>query len=65
MITEADEMAIDAALEDNPHGIAEAEEHLKKGILILSREIGLTATRNVVDGLLTRLECELPTVRLH
>jgi hypothetical protein len=65
MITEADEMAIDAALESNPLGIAEAEGHLKKGILILSQEIGLTATRNVIDGIMTRLECEMPTARLH
>ena len=65
MITEADEIEIDAALEANPLGIAEAEGHLKKGIMILSREVGLTATRNIIDGIMARLEYEMPHARLH
>ena len=39
-MTEADSAAIEAALESNPMAIAEAEGHLKKGLMILS-QIGI------------------------
>ena len=45
--------------------IAEAEGHLKKGLLILSQEIGLSATSNIVSDILARLHGELPLGRLH
>jgi len=38
---EVDRIAIEDALQSNPLAIAEAEGHLKKGLLILSQEIGL------------------------
>ena len=65
MMTEADRMAIEDALQTNPMAIAEAESHLKKGLLILSQEIGLTATSNVVSGILARLHGDIPDGRLH
>jgi hypothetical protein len=65
MMTEADMMAIEAALQSNPLAIAEAEGHLKKGLLILSKEIGLTATSNVVSGILARLHGDMPEGRIH
>ncbi len=64
-MSDADMMAVDAAMQSNPVALAEAEGHLKKGLLILSREIGLTATANIVTGILTRLEGEMPTWRVH
>jgi hypothetical protein len=45
--------------------IAEAENHLKKGLLILSQEIGLTATSSIVSGILARLHGEMPEGRVH
>jgi hypothetical protein len=33
--------------------------------MILSKEIGLSATGNVVAGILARLESEMPARRLH
>ena len=45
--------------------IAEAEGHLKKGLLILSQEIGLAATSNVVSSILARLHGDIPDGRLH
>jgi hypothetical protein len=53
------------ALESNPMAIAEAEGHLKKGLMILSREMGLTITGNIVSGILARLEWEMPERRLY
>ncbi len=64
-MTEADMMAVETALQNNPLAIAEAEGCLRKGIMILSKEIGLTATRNIVIGILGRLEGEMPERRLH
>jgi hypothetical protein len=65
MMTDADMRAIEAALQSNPLAIAEAESHLKKGLLILSKEIGLTATSNVVSGILARLHGDMPGNRVH
>jgi hypothetical protein len=53
------------ALESNPKAIAEAEGHLKKGLMILSKEMGLTITGNIVAEILARLEWEMPDRRLH
>ena len=64
-MSETDRLAIETAVETNPMAIAEAEGHLKKGLLILSKEIGLTATGNIVAGILARLEAELPARRMH
>ncbi len=64
-MNEADTIAIEAALESNPMAIAEAENHLKKGLLILSQEIGLTATSSIVSGILARLHGEMPEGRVH
>jgi len=58
-------MMVELAVETNPIAIAEAEGHLKKGLMILSKEIGLSATGNIVTGILDRLESELPSRRLH
>jgi hypothetical protein len=49
----------------NPMAIAEAEGHLKKGLMILSKEMGLTVTGNIVADILARLEWEMPDRRLH
>jgi hypothetical protein len=65
MMSEADLTAVEAALQANPLALAEAEGHLKKGLMILSQEIGLTATGNLVTSILNRLEEELPYRRLH
>jgi hypothetical protein len=65
VMTEADRMAVETALQNNPLAIAEAEGCLRKGIMILSKEIGLTATRNIMIGILGRLEGEMPERRLH
>jgi hypothetical protein len=65
MMSEADRIAIEDALQTNPMAIAEAESHLKKGLLILSQEIGLAATSNVVSGILARLHGDIPDGRLH
>jgi len=62
---EVDRMAIEDALQSNPLAIAEAEGHLKKGLLILSQEIGLAATSNVVSSILARLHGDIPDGRLH
>ena len=64
-MTDADMRAIEDALQSNPLAIAEAEGHLKKGLMILSNEIGLTATSNVVSGILARLHGELAGGRPH
>ncbi|MDB5394198.1 MAG: hypothetical protein JWM91_1704 [Rhodospirillales bacterium] len=64
-MNDADIRAIEDALQSNPLAIAEAEGHLKKGLLILSKEIGLTATSNVVSGILARLHGDIPEGRLH
>ncbi len=64
-MSEADLTAVEAALQANPLALAEAEGHLKKGLMILSQEIGLTATGNLVTSILNRLEEELPYRRLH
>jgi len=64
-MSEADEIAVEAALKSNPMAIAEAEGHLKKGLLILSQEIGLAATSNIVSDILGRLHGELPAGRLN
>lgn len=64
-MSEADRTAIDMAVEDNPMAIAEAEGHLKKGLMILSREMGLTIAGNIVSDILARLEWEMPERRLH
>ena len=62
---DTDRMAIETAVETNPLAIAEAESHLKKGLMILSKEIGLAATGNIVADILARLESEMPARRLH
>ena len=64
-MSESDMAAVDAAMASNPLAIAEAEGHLKKGLMILSNEIGLDATRNIVTAVLTRLEGEMPLRRTH
>ena len=64
-MSETDRMMIELAVKTNPMAIAEAEAHLKKGLMILSKEIGLTATGNIVTGIMDRLESELPARRLH
>ncbi|MDB5392881.1 MAG: hypothetical protein JWM91_387 [Rhodospirillales bacterium] len=64
-MNDTDKMMIELAVETNPMAIAEAEGHLEKGMMILSNEIGLTATGNIVAGILDRLESELPACRLH
>lgn len=64
-MSETDSMALESAVETNPIAIAEAEGHLKKGLMILSKEIGLNATGNIVAGILARLESEMPSRRLH
>jgi len=64
-MSEADRIAIDMAVESNPMAIAEAEGHLRKGLMILSREMGLTITGNLVADILVRLESEMPERRLH
>jgi hypothetical protein len=65
VMTEADTIAIEDALQSNPVAIAEAEGHLKKGLLILTQELGLTATSNIVSGILGRLHGEMPHGRLN
>jgi hypothetical protein len=62
---EVDRTAIEDALQSNPVAIAEAENHLKKGLLILSQEIGLVATSNVVSSILARLHSDIPDGRIH
>ena len=64
-MSDTDRMMVELAVETNPIAIAEAEGHLKKGLMILSKEIGLSATGNIVTGILDRLESELPSRRLH
>ncbi len=64
-MSDTDKALVELAVETNPMAIAEAEGHLKKGLMVLSREIGLAATGNIVAGILDRLESELPTRRLH
>ena len=64
-MSESDRIAIDMAVEMNPMAIAEAEGYLQKGLMILSREMGLTITGNIVAGILARLELEMPDRRLH
>jgi hypothetical protein len=64
-MSEADRLAVETALKINPLAIAEAEGHLKKGLLILSKEIGLAATANIVTEVLGRLEHEMPNRRMH
>ena len=64
-MSETDRTAIDMALESNPMAIAEAEGHLKKGLMILSKEMGLTITGTIVADILARLEWEMPDRRLH
>ena len=64
-MSEADLAAIENAVELNPLAIAEAEGHLQKGLMILSQEIGLDATRNLVATVLTRLVGEMPLRRAH
>jgi hypothetical protein len=53
------------AVESNPMAIAEAEGHLKKGLMILTREMGLTITGNIVSDILARLHSEMPELRFH
>ena len=62
---EIDLAGIETALQLNPAALAEAEGHLQKGLMILSREIGLSATRNLVSAVLDRLDGEMPTRRTH
>ena len=64
-MSDTDRMMIELAVETNPMAIAEAEGHLKKGLMILSQEIGLSATGNIVTSILGRREGELPSRRLH
>jgi hypothetical protein len=64
-MSDSDKTAIETALRLNPLAIAEAEGHLKKGLLILSNEIGLTATAKIVGEVLVRLEGEMPARRVH
>jgi len=64
-MSEADKAAVETALRNNPMAIAEAEGHLKKGLLILSQEIGLSATSNIVSDILARLHGDMPAGRLH
>jgi hypothetical protein len=64
-MTETDLAAVEAALQSNPLAISQAEGHLKKGLLILSEQVGLSATRNMVTAILTRLESEMPSRRSH
>ena len=64
-MTDTDIAALETALQSNPAAIAEAEDHLKKGLLILSKEIGVEATRNLVVAVLSRLEEEMPLGRIH
>jgi len=64
-MSEADSIAIETALQSNPVAIAEAEGHLKKGLLILTQELGLSATSSIVSGILARLHGEMPQGRLH
>jgi hypothetical protein len=64
-MNESDKAEIETPMQNNPLAIAEAEGHLKKGLLILSQEIGLTATSNVVSDILVRLHGDLPLGRLH
>jgi hypothetical protein len=65
LMTERDLAAVDSAVQSNPLAIAQAEGHLKKGLLILSEQIGLTATGNLVAAILKRLESEMPSGRTH
>ena len=64
-MNEADLAAVEDALATNPAEIAAAEEHLRKGLLILSEQIGLGATRGLVAAILSRLEGEMPERRTH
>ena len=64
-MSEADTIAIEDALRSNPAAIAEAEGHLKKGLLILTQELGHIATSNIVSDILARLHDEMPHGRLH
>jgi len=64
-MSEADTAAIRAALSTNPLAMAEAEGHLRKGLLILSEQIGIDATRNLVAAALARLEDQMPHRRAH
>ena len=64
-MSESDLAAVEAALAANPVAIAEAEGHLRKGLMILSEQIGLGATRGVVAAVLARLEDEMPERRTH
>ena len=65
IMTESDKTAVENALQTNPLAIAEAEGHLKRGLTILGRELGLGTTRNIVSAVLSRLEEELPSQRTH
>jgi len=64
-MTDTDWRAVETALQLNPLALAEAEGHLKKGLLILGRELGMDTTRNLVAAVLTRLEDEIPPRRMH
>ena len=64
-MTEADRVAVEAAMQHNPLALAEAEGHLKKGLSILSRELGMDTTRNLIAAILTRLDEETPPLRTH
>lgn len=64
-MSESDLVAIETAVELNPIAIAEAEGYVKKGLMILSREMGLNIAGQLVAGILAQLECDLPDRRLH
>lgn len=64
-MSEHDELAVEAALESNPMGLAEAEGHLKKGLMMLSEEVGLGLTHSIVLDILARMETSMPARRVH
>ena len=64
-MSEADRVTFDMAVESNPRAIAAAEGHLRKGLTILSREMGLAITGHLVADILAQLESEMPECRLH
>ena len=64
-MSEQDRAAIEAAMRSDPLAIARAEGHLEQGLMILSEQIGLGATANLVAAILKRLDGQMPSRRPH
>ena len=64
-MSEADRVTIDMAVESNPRAIAAAEGYLRRGLMMLGREMGIAVTGHLVADTLVQLESEMPEYRLH